>query len=355
MTMLTLSLILYILIVVSLMIFESVLAFSFPTYTLAVIYLLCLLLARFWFSIIYSFHEEQITLYKRISENRGINYHILVISIIALVVFIDSALQGHINRFYIGLLLPIGMVNLYTAFNNDLFPSYFEKSEAKRPTERPGQNTEDQDPEKSSLDPEENEFNELYNKKYSWTYNSTSYRVAVDIRPEVYKKYKEKKRVDYDLWAREYVVNGFSGEIKLLAQKLLQAGKPNSSYDEVAFVLAFTQEMVTYENDHAYYPNAIKEGEYPKYPIETMVEESGDCEDSAILVAALLNIMGYKAALIFLTGHCALGVGGVDDIPGSYIEHDKTKYYYCETTGSGWKIGQLPENYEQQKFLVMPT
>jgi hypothetical protein len=61
--------------------------------------------------------------------------------------------------------------------------------------------------------------------------------------------------------------------------------------------------------------------EYPKYPLETLVEKKGDCEDQSILAAALLAAMGYEVALLILPIHVALGVAGFDSRPGSRVVH----------------------------------
>ena len=51
-------------------------------------------------------------------------------------------------------------------------------------------------------------------------------------------------------------------------------------------------------------------------------------------------------ALIMLPEHAAVGVKGDENIYGTYWEYEGDKYYYIETTGKGWGIGQLPEEYE---------
>ena len=50
--------------------------------------------------------------------------------------------------------------------------------------------------------------------------------------------------------------------------------------------------------------------EYPRYPIETLVDNEGDCEDTAILTASLLNLMGYDAVLLDVPEHMAVGISG---------------------------------------------
>jgi hypothetical protein len=110
-------------------------------------------------------------------------------------------------------------------------------------------------------------------------------------------------------------------------------------YDKVSFVLAFVQSL-PYTSDN------VTEGynEYPRFPIETLVDGGGDCEDTSILFATITLIMGYGTVYLNPTGHYAVGILG-SGITGTYWEHPEGSnrtYYYCETTGDNFKIGQLP-------------
>jgi hypothetical protein len=88
-----------------------------------------------------------------------------------------------------------------------------------------------------------------------------------------------------------------------------------------------------------------------KYPVETLVEGGGDCEDTTILLATVLGEapINYGTALIYLPyeepEHVAVGVEGNGEISGRYYEVDGVKYYYAETTGEGWTVGEMPEKY----------
>lgn len=92
--------------------------------------------------------------------------------------------------------------------------------------------------------------------------------------------------------------------------------------------------------------------DYPKYPIETLVQKEGDCEDTAILMANLLRNYGYGTKLIYATadmtdanagGHMAVGIKGEDDVQGVYYEDDNgDRYYFIETTAPGTSIGEAP-------------
>jgi hypothetical protein len=53
----------------------------------------------------------------------------------------------------------------------------------------------------------------------------------------------------------------------------------------------------------------------PKYPIETVFEEEGDCDDMSLLLAGLLSREGYKTALLLFEkdNHMVAGIGSDDN------------------------------------------
>lgn len=65
-----------------------------------------------------------------------------------------------------------------------------------------------------------------------------------------------------------------------------------------------------------------------KYPVETVVEGSGDCDDKSLLLAGLLSREGYRVALMSFgpEEHMAVGVAADD-----YL-YKNTGYTYIETT-----------------------
>ena len=65
-----------------------------------------------------------------------------------------------------------------------------------------------------------------------------------------------------------------------------------------------------------------------KFPVETVVDRSGDCDDKSLLLAGLLSREGYPVALLLFgpESHMALGVGSDD-----YL-YKNTGYAFVETT-----------------------
>ncbi len=136
--------------------------------------------------------------------------------------------------------------------------------------------------------------------------------------------------------------------------------KPCKTPEESAgVIMEFVHQHVYDDNtDNAY------SGNYVKYPLETIVERCGDCEDLAILGAALMKAKGIDVALLEFSngdgaGHIAIGVCG--NFRGANYEVGDKKYYYAEATGTvwpfepaNWKIGQLPETGDYSTAIVYP-
>jgi len=66
----------------------------------------------------------------------------------------------------------------------------------------------------------------------------------------------------------------------------------------------------------------------PKFPVETVVERAGDCDDKSLLLAGLLTHEGYRVALLSFgpEAHMAVGIGS-----GTYL-YKNTGYAFLETT-----------------------
>ena len=124
-----------------------------------------------------------------------------------------------------------------------------------------------------------------------------------------------------------------------------------SDYERMNYVLAFTQ-YITYESD------TESEGieEYWKFPLETLYEQNGDCEDTSILFCAIASAMGYKSAMLLFYGHMAAGVELADGSisyntkASDPFPEDNVNYYYCETTATGYNVGTAPKNYEYDGY-----
>jgi hypothetical protein len=191
---------------------------------------------------------------------------------------------------------------------------------------------------------------------FSWDYDGKHWNWNLSIPAALYDAYKSvpvSTRTHSGPAGYGYLTTTHDSYVEMLAQKLNETTTElgYNSYDQVSFVLAFVQSL-PYTSDN------VTEGynEYPRFPIETLVDGGGDCEDTSILFATITLIMGYGTVYINPTNHYAVGILG-DNLKGTYWEYPQTsgqKYYYCETTGDGFKIGQIPETYSGVSAYIYP-
>ncbi len=188
-------------------------------------------------------------------------------------------------------------------------------------------------------------------REYSWDYGGGEWTWELSVYQSMYDYFKEMPR-PYTMNYSVYVTNPLDDPYvdRLVENINKAAAKENySEYQTVEFAIAFVQSL-PYTVDSATSPF----DEYPRYPIETLVDNGGDCEDTSILLASILDSMGYGVILINLPNHCAVGVKGGDNIYGTSWTYEGEKYFYIETTDSGWSIGELPDEYAGASAKLYP-
>ncbi|WP_171006682.1 hypothetical protein [Halalkalirubrum salinum] len=139
-----------------------------------------------------------------------------------------------------------------------------------------------------------------------------------------------------DAYGEPYISN-FTDEFERLANEY-----GLNERETVNLVIRFVQQM-------EYTPDDVSTGfdQHSQYPVETLIEQGGDCEDSAILLSAFLSQMGYGCVLLYMPdtepeAHMALGVKGDSSLPGTYYEYNGDRYYYVEGTDE-YAVGQMPD------------
>ena len=184
--------------------------------------------------------------------------------------------------------------------------------------------------------------------------------MELPVNKRRYMQYRRRAR-DLDPHHFDNYVTLSTPEIETLAGQLGQLGqsKGYDAYTQLCNTLAFVQQSIRYTDDLCAETGHLIE--YPKYPLETLVEKRGDCEDQSILAAALLTAMGYNVALLILPIHVALGVAGFESKPGSRVVHPATgiRYLYIETTAPNWLPGEVPKEFRgylaNGQFEVLPV
>lgn len=185
---------------------------------------------------------------------------------------------------------------------------------------------------------------------YEWSYEGSRWEYEAQIPKSAYQHFSSKQRTaSY----REYVVNPLDDEwMNHIGDLLSEEAKEKGwgEWETVNFVLSFVQNM-PYTSDEV----TTGYDEYPRYPVETIVDGGGDCEDTSILFASIVREMGYGVVLLRLREdhHIAVGVRISSDLVDNwqgpysltyYALEDGGVYAYCETTGQGWELGHKPDD-----------
>jgi hypothetical protein len=186
---------------------------------------------------------------------------------------------------------------------------------------------------------------EQYSRTYEWEYGNVAWSFTAVVEKKLYEHFKSKPHAQ-DIGYSTYALASEDRDcLRSTAQQFQSYGGAYgySRYDDAANVVAFVQSL-------PYAGDGPARG--PRYPLETLVDQGGDCEDKTVLAAALLHEMGFDVAFLKLPGHLALGIG----VPanGACFTHGGTTYYYAEVSGTGWEIGEVPEELKSQAPAIVP-
>ncbi len=193
---------------------------------------------------------------------------------------------------------------------------------------------------------------------YSWTYDGSTYEMTVDVDYADYydshaTTYSEMQARAVTVWSTvtDFVV--VDEEVQSIADQLAELyaqayGSTALDQSFANFTLAFVQICYTYYYDISLYGQE----EYYAYPIETIFNGGGDCEDTSILCAAIFTAEGYQAAVGILPGHAIAGVALDSYTAPAYSQLNYevlsqkvygVTYYACETTYDTYKaVGLEP-------------
>jgi hypothetical protein len=184
-----------------------------------------------------------------------------------------------------------------------------------------------------------------FDRNFEWDYKELRWTWSLSIPQSLYESYKSVSvsyRIKNSLTGYSFLVTTQDDYVIQVANKLHEVAVQEGfgAYDEVSFVLAFVQSL-------PYTSDSVTAGydEYPRFPIETLVDYGGDCEDTSILFATLVLILDYDAIFTSPPNHSAVGVWGTN-LHGYYWTYNGRTYYYCETTGNNFRIGDIPNAYK---------
>lgn len=190
-----------------------------------------------------------------------------------------------------------------------------------------------------------------YKITHRWTHDKREWECSVTVPIALYDYYQHRTHLGDDF--AHYVLSEYDRDyIKDLVRSFREGGEKcgYSETDHVYNIISFVQSL-RYEYDI----NSKQEQDYVRYPLETLVDGEGDCEDMVVLAASILYEMGYGVLLVSLPEHLALAVRCSEDFTGTYYTYKGARYYYLELTSIGWDLGQIPERYKEAEARLIPV
>lgn len=195
---------------------------------------------------------------------------------------------------------------------------------------------------------------------YDWSFQGNLHQMKLNVSFHKYQWYLNRSINRSPQYIGKEEMKSFitsdDDKIKELTNKLVDIAE-GYGYDDVEtinFVLSFVQRNIEYVDDSI----SKNISEYWRFPIETLVEGHGDCEDSSILFQSLMKSMGYDVVMIFYiiddeTGHLSTGVNINRSVDGYAVTLNQENFYYCETTSNGYQMGDKPDDIPDDPELVI--
>ena len=179
----------------------------------------------------------------------------------------------------------------------------------------------------------------------TWEHGGRTYTISIDIPYSDVFGYTYSDpygNIRISLTDRDYVANYhtvWDGTLREVMEVLSVYGHGMDRTEFARLILSFVQN-IPYVTDE----ESTGHREYWKYPLETLWDGGGDCEDSAILCDTLLMMAGYDVAFILFQDHAMSAVSV--DVDGHHVEQDGIEYVMCETTNV-WEMGQTSSGHAE--------
>lgn len=208
------------------------------------------------------------------------------------------------------------------------------------------------------------------NRTYKWSYNGENFTYELTVKRADYNRmlgsdinkkgtvsadqYIDEGRIVFgvcDYVVKDSYIKKLSADLANMYAQKFGAAPNNDQYTD--FVMTFVRLCISYD-----YDEANGGTEYWRYPLETLCDRTGDCEDTSILLAALLNAKGINAGVILAPSHAMCAVCS-NQLTSTYsnekhsdIAYDGypsgVNYYAIETTvDEHWNIGDISVDMDE--------
>ena len=176
---------------------------------------------------------------------------------------------------------------------------------------------------------------------------STYYRLNVTVQQSLYEYYVEKSHSlnshsDFAKFVTPYA-------LKPIADCLLEIYTDDEDFVNGVLMIVH---QIPYNETPA------------KYPVETIVENKGDCDLFSYVVASIVKARGLDVVLLYYESQAHMNIGvSLSHVPHDareqtyYVTYNNIRYYVAEVTGgdlqNGWRVGECPDKLKNAPAQVI--
>lgn len=186
-----------------------------------------------------------------------------------------------------------------------------------------------------------------YERKYFLLKGQSTYQLTLSVTPSLYEYYQQKNHL--------LTRNTFASFVTPYSLALVAADIRSIFPDEEDFVNAVL--MFVHQIPYQIVAEA-------KYPVETIVENKGDCDLLSFTAASLIKAQNLDVVLFYYESESHMNIGVSLPSPPkdvrtriSYVDYGGTRYYMAECTGgdwqNGWRVGECPPELEDAQVEVV--
>jgi len=190
---------------------------------------------------------------------------------------------------------------------------------------------------------------------YSYTYEllnhpdgSVRYRLTVSVTSSLYDYYQNR---DHEVYSYSDLAKFVTpASLSPIADSLWSIYSDDEDFANGALMIVH---QILYE-----------ESVPQKYPVETIVENKGDCDLLSFIAASEMKSGGLDVVLLYYEEKSHMNVGvNLSHQPEDarsdsyYFSHDDKRYYVAECTGgdweNGWRVGECPDSLKRTPVSVI--
>ena len=186
-----------------------------------------------------------------------------------------------------------------------------------------------------------------YTKTYFLVKERTTYQLTLSITNSLYEYYQQK--------SHHLTLHNFASFVTPYSLELVATDIRGVFPQEEEFVNSIL--MITHQIPYQIVEEA-------KYPVETIVDNYGDCDLLSYIAASLIKAQEIDVVLLYYEqeSHMNIGVSLLSPPQNArttvyYVDYEGTRYYMAECTGEdwrdGWRVGECPSELEGATVTVV--